>query len=295
MEIRPFRTDDAPALVALAAGCARTETDFVLNPLWESEDELFGEFARLGIEPETHLLVADAGGGAVAGLVGFLRKPRGALAGLYTPIVERRERGHGLGGELLRAGLALGAERLGVKLAAAAIGTRNKAGYALLGSAGFRPTRQHFLMRSDAAPQATPPALPGLALRDATPAQAAEILALYESCGFEPRSPVEMQRILESPKHRVVAAMLGGELVGFAELDLHWPSRVWVSFVGVAARVRDRGLGSALVGLALEQRFAAGARQALLLLSPANRTAVRAYEKAGFRRHRVVDVLERAL
>ena len=31
---------------------------------------------------------------------------------------------------------------------------------------------------------------------------------------------------------------------------------------------------------------------ALLLLSPANRTALRAYEKVGFRRHRVVDVLE---
>jgi predicted GNAT family acetyltransferase len=31
------------------------------------------------------------------------------------------------------------------------------------------------------------------------------------------------------------------------------------------------------------------------MLSPANRTAVRAYEKVGFRRHRLVDVLERAI
>ena len=34
---------------------------------------------------------------------------------------------------------------------------------------------------------------------------------------------------------------------------------------------------------------------ALLLLSPANRTALRAYEKSGFRRHRLVDVLEQAI
>jgi len=295
MEIRPFRPADARALVALAVGCARTETAFVLNPLWESEDELFGDFARLGIEPEDHLLVADAGGGAVAGLVGFLRRPGAPLAGLYTPIVERRERGHGLGGELLRAGLALGADRLGVKVAAAAIGTRNKAGYSLLGGAGFRPVRQHFLMRSDTAPKPMKPSLPGLVLENATPAAAPGVHAIYEACGFEARSLEETERILGDPRHLVAIALSAGEVVAFAELDLHWPVRPWVSFVGVAPRQRDRGLGSALVAAALEQRFAAGARQALLLLSPANRTGVRAYEKAGFRRHRVVDVLEKGL
>ena len=31
------------------------------------------------------------------------------------------------------------------------------------------------------------------------------------------------------------------------------------------------------------------------MLSPANRTALRAYEKVGFRRHRLVDVLEKNL
>ena len=39
----------------------------------------------------------------------------------------------------------------------------------------------------------------------------------------------------------------------------------------------------------------AGASTAMLMLSPANRTALRAYQKGGFRRHRLVDVLESAI
>ena len=54
-------------------------------------------------------------------------------------------------------------------------------------------------------------------------------------------------------------------------------------------------MGSALVAWAVARRFEAGTRSALLLLSPANRTALRAYEKVGFRRHRVVDVLEKRI
>jgi predicted GNAT family acetyltransferase len=87
----------------------------------------------------------------------------------------------------------------------------------------------------------------------------------------------------------------GRRVVAFAEIETHWPRRVWVAFVGVAPELRDRGLGSALVSFALARRFRAGAQAALLMLSPANRTALRAYEKVGFRRHRLVDVLERAI
>jgi ribosomal protein S18 acetylase RimI-like enzyme len=62
--------------------------------------------------------------------------------------------------------------------------------------------------------------------------------------------------------------------------------------VGVEPALRDRGLGSALAAWLLARQFEAGAESALLLLSPANRSALRAYEKVGFRRHRLVDVLE---
>jgi ribosomal protein S18 acetylase RimI-like enzyme len=294
MAIRAFRPEDAPALAALARGCARGETDFVLNPLWETEADLFAEFERHGIDPADHLRVADSGAG-VEGCIGFVRRPGATAAGLVCPIVAREVRGRGLGGELLRAALAYGPDELGVKLLSAAIGVRNRAGYSLLAAHGFRPARQHFLMRLAAPPGAVRPPIEDLVLETAGPGDADAIGALYAACGFEPRSPDALRAVLGDGKHAHAVARHAGRVVAFAEIETHWPLRPWVAFVGVASELRDRGVGSALVAFALARQFAAGARSALLLLSPGNRTAVRAYEKVGFRRHRVVDVLERGL
>jgi ribosomal protein S18 acetylase RimI-like enzyme len=293
MAIRPFRRADARALAALSAGCARTESDFVLNPLWESEAELFAEFERHGADPETHVLVAETGG-EVLGLTGYLRRPPASAAGMLCPIVAKSERGKGVGGELLRAALGLGAE-LGIKLVTAAVGTRNRAGYALLTGFGFRPVRQHFLMRCDAAPRPEKVPVRGLELAEAEPGDAGAILALYHACGFDARTEDGMRAAMSDGRHAHAVARLGGRVAAFAELETHWPARVWVSFVGVESGLRAKGVGSALVAWAVARRFEAGTRSALLLLSPANRTALRAYEKVGFRRHRVVDVLEKGI
>jgi ribosomal protein S18 acetylase RimI-like enzyme len=293
MPIRRFRPDDAPVLAALARSAARGETDFVLNPLWEHEDDLFAEYDRHGIDPEEHLLVAEGGAG-VEGCVGFVRRPLATTAGLVCPIVARETRGRGVGGELLRAALAHGVEPLGVKLVSAAIGVRNRAGYALLNAFGFRPRRQHFLMRLDAKPAA--PRLPGgFELAAGAADDAAAVLAIYAACGFELRDEDAMRAAFADRRRAVVVARHGGRVVAFAEIERHWPARPWVAYVGVESRLRDRGVGSALVAFALGREFERGAQAALLLLSPGNRTAVRAYEKVGFRRHRVVDVLERGL
>ncbi len=293
MAIRPFRADDAHALVELAQGCTRSEADFVLNPLWESEAELFAEFERFGIDPEEHLLVAHDDD-EVLGVVGYLRAPGATAAGLFCPIVQRGERRRGLGGELLRAALARGPE-LGIKLATAAIGTRNRAGYSLLSALGFRPVRQHFLMRCDARPEPPPAPIEGLTMEPAKPDDADAILSIYHACGFEERGDDTMRAALAGGRHSHAVARHGGEVVAFTEIETHWPSRVWVAYVGVTASLRDRGVGSALVAWAVSRQFDGEARSALLMLSPANRTALRTYEKVGFRRYRLVDVLERAL
>jgi predicted GNAT family acetyltransferase len=92
-----------------------------------------------------------------------------------------------------------------------------------------------------------------------------------------------------------VARAQGSEVIAFVELETHWPKRPWVAFVGVEKSRRDRGLGSALVAWLLARQFAAGAKAGLLALSPANRNALRAYEKVGFRRFRLIDALEKRL
>lgn len=294
MEIRPFRSEDAAALTELASQCSRGEADFVLNPLWSSEAELHAEFERFGIAPEEHLLVADAGDG-IAGLVGFLRHADAAEAGIFCPIVQRGERGRGLGGELLRAAQDLARSKLGIQFVTAGIGTRNRGGYSLLTSHGFRPARQAFLMRCDDPNTADAPPLEGGAFEPARAEDADTILSIYRECPFPERSGEAMEQILADGRHRHSVVRHEGEVIGFCELETHWPMRPWVAFVGVRKTLRDRGIGTALVSWALGQSFADGATAGLLMLSPANRTALRAYEKVGFRRFRLIDVLEKAL
>jgi ribosomal protein S18 acetylase RimI-like enzyme len=292
MPIRRYRPADTAAVVALSAACAKVEADFVLNPLWETEPEFRAEFERHEIAPEDHLLVAEGMSGEILGLSGYLRYPDAREAGLLCPIVAKAERGRGVGGQLLRAALELGG-KLGLRVATAGLGTRNRAGFALLTALGFRPVRQHFLMRCEARPGEA--AAPGYALEDAKPDDAAAIHQLHQECGLAARSLADVQRAFGDSRHAFAVARQGGELAAFVELDVHWPRRPWVSFVGVSPAHRDHGLGTALTAFALARQFDAGARSALLALSPSNRTALRSYEKVGFRLHRVFDVLEKPL
>jgi ribosomal protein S18 acetylase RimI-like enzyme len=294
MTVRLYQPADASAVAKLSAACTRAESDFVLNPMWETVDEFVAEFARHAIDPERHLLVSDSDG-EVVGISGFLNEYGARAGGLFCPVVERGERGRGVGGELLRAALELGRDQLGLRLATAGIGTRNRGGYSLLTAHGFRPVRQHFLMRCDEKPDDTPAALEGLEFRAASPDDLAAIHAIYESCGFEPRTPEQMAEYVADGRHAHAVARRNGEVKAFAELETHWPRRNWVAYVGVAREMRDRGIGSSLVGWTLARQFEAGCQQGLLLLSPANRSAIRAYEKVGFRRVRSFDVLEKVL
>lgn len=294
MEIRPFRDTDAADLARLASSCARGEADFVLHPLWENEDELYAEFELHGIDPEDHLLVADGGDGAPLATAGLLRFPGETAAALIPPVVSRSARGKGVGGELLRRALELG-KRLDVKLASAALGSRNRSGYALLAAHGFRPVRQHFFMRCDGALGPVGALPDGVTLDAARPEDRAAIHGLYLEANFPARTPDASRRALEDGRHAHAVARRGRDVVGFVELDTHWPERPFVAFVGVDPSLRDRGVGTGLVRWALAREFERSARSALLLLSPANRAALRAYEKVGFRRYRLLDVLERGL
>ena len=294
MAIRPFRREDGAALAQLSAGCLKGETDFVLNPLWETEEELFTEFERFGIAPEQHVLVAEDDAGRPIGLAGFLRRPGAREAGVLAPVVRRNVRGRGLGGDLLRATLELGT-RLGIQFVTAAVGTRNRSGYALLTGLGFQPLRQHFMMRCHERPVLVDLPVEGLTVELAKLDDAEVLLELYLASGFEARSPERMEEVLSDGIHHHAVARHGNRIVAFSELETHWPRRVWVAFVGVEASLRNRGVGTSVVAWALQRQFDAGTESALLLLSPVNRPAVRAYQKVGFHLHRTVDVLQRLL
>jgi len=295
MEIRAFRPDDAGPLAELSAGCLKGENDFVLNPLWETPEELVAEFDRFGITPEENLLVAEDDAGRPSGLVGFLRRAGARHAGLVAPVVRRELRGQGVGGELLRAALELG-RRLGIQTVTGAIGTRNRSGYSLLTGLGFQPLRQHFMMRCEQRPVTVALPVPGLSLEAAKPEDADPILELYAASGFdEARGPDQIRAVLSDGIHFHAVARRDGRVVAFVEIETHWPRRVWVAYVGVDASLRNQGVGSSTVAWALQRQFDSAAETALLLLSPVNRPAVSAYKKVGFTLHRTIDVLHRSL
>jgi len=295
MKIRPYRREDEAALAALSATCARGEGDFVLNPIWENAAEFEAEFKRFGIDPETHVIVAEEAAGETVGFAGFLRRPESEIAGLICPIVKHGGRRRGVGGELLRAAQELATEKLGIRCATAGIGTRNRAGYSLLASHGFRPVRQHFFIRCDLAPQVPAQITADFELDFAEPDDSDAILEIYLACGFEPRPADVMRACLLDGRHVFAVARHDGRIVAFTELETHLKTRAWVAYAGVTDDLRGRGVGSALVAWSLRQQFEAGTVSAMLLLSPANRTALRAYEKVGFRRSRLIDVLEKNL
>jgi len=294
MVIRSYEPGDSGAIADLSAACARGEGDFVLNPLWENEDELHAEFARFGIDPAEHVLVA-CDDDELIGFAGFLRHPGADTAGLLCPVVKPGRRSRGVGGELLRAVHERASRTLGIRFATAGIGTRNRAGYSLLASHGYRPLRQHFFMRCDATPHPRRAPLAERSIAMAEPSDAGAILEIYEKCGFQHRDEEEMICAMQDGRHVHAIARESDRVVAFVELETHLRRRIWVAFVGVVPERRDRGIGSSLVAWALAREFEAGARSAMLLLSPANRTAVRAYEKVGFRRARLIDVLGRDL
>jgi ribosomal protein S18 acetylase RimI-like enzyme len=295
MKIRAFRRDDAKTLAELSAACLKGETDFVLNPLWETDDELFAEFARFGVEPEENLLVAEDEGGGPAGFAGLLRRPGARDAGLVAPVVGRELRGRGVGGDLLRAVIELG-QRQGVATLTGSIGTRNRSGYSLLTGLGFQPLRQHFMMRCEERPATVDLPVSGLTLEEARPEDADAILELYTASNFdEARDAARIRGVLEDGIHFHAVARRDGRVVSFVELETHWPTRVWVAYVGVDPSLRNQGVGSTTVSWALQRQFDSGATAALLLLSPVNRPAVRAYQKVGFHLHRTIDVLHRIL
>ncbi|MBW2315876.1 MAG: GNAT family N-acetyltransferase [Deltaproteobacteria bacterium] len=295
MKIRAFHRDDAGPLSELSAGCLKGETDFVLNPLWETSDELFAEYERFGITPEESLLVAEDDAGAPAGIAGVLRRAGARNAGLVAPVVGRELRGQGVGGDLLRATLELG-KRLDVHTITGALGTRNRGGYSLLTSLGFQPLRQHFMMRCEERPVTVDLPVSGLTLEAAKPEDADAILEIYGASGFdEARGPDRIREVLSDGIHFHAVARREGRVVAFVELETHWPTRVWVAYVGVDASLRNQGVGSTTVSWALQRVFDSGATSALLLLSPVNRPAVRAYQKVGFHLHRTIDVLHRQL
>jgi diamine N-acetyltransferase len=130
------------------------------------------------------------------------------------------------------------------------------------------------------------------AIRAYAPGDRAALEVMYE--GFQPKRAAQglppadsvgvgrwLDRVLAGGSHCVVE--IGGHILGHAMLIPVDDGTVELaSFLHQS--IRDRGIGTEVNRVALDCAAGAGARRVWLSVEPSNRSAIRSYEKVGFRR-----------
>lgn len=90
---------------------------------------------------------------------------------------------------------------------------------------------------------------------------------------------------LADPRHHVVAALEGGQVIGFVSaLDYIHPDKppeLWINEVGVASSHRRRGLAKQMLTAMFEHARSRGCRQAWVLTERSNAVALDLYRAAG--------------
>ena len=103
--------------------------------------------------------------------------------------------------------------------------------------------------------------------------------------GLPPASQPALKRWLDRtlPLGRHLVVDIGGRILGHVMLvPVDEGSAELANFVHQS--IRDRGIGTALNGIAIDLARRSGLSRVWLSVEPGNRAAVRSYEKAGFRR-----------
>jgi ribosomal protein S18 acetylase RimI-like enzyme len=90
---------------------------------------------------------------------------------------------------------------------------------------------------------------------------------------------------LADPRQHIVAAVEGGQVVGFVSaLDYIHPDKppeLWVNEVGVASSHRRRGLAKQMLATMFEHARSRGCREAWVLTERSNAVALNLYQAAG--------------
>jgi ribosomal-protein-alanine N-acetyltransferase len=120
------------------------------------------------------------------------------------------------------------------------------------------------------------------ALSEASARDAGAIAALHAASFRRGWSEQEVEGLLLDRAVIAHRAMLGGKLVGFIMSRLAADEAEILS-VAVAARSRGRGLARQLLNLHLRRLAGLNARAVFLEVDEHNRSAIRLYDRAGFR------------
>ena len=136
-----------------------------------------------------------------------------------------------------------------------------------------------------------------IALRPATPADAGAICRIYNqgiedrvaTLETELRTPAERRAWLAArgPRHPVIVAESGGEVVGWASLNAFNPRAAYDHVADLSVYVergwRGRGVGRRLLERLVALGRELGYHKLVLAAFPFNRAGIALYERCGFR------------
>lgn len=132
----------------------------------------------------------------------------------------------------------------------------------------------------------------GLRIREAELRDIRRLAEIEKACFEDGYSEEILAFFLTSPKHVCLVAEVNGIIVGLAigglELEESGPliGHVWT--LEVVAPYRRRGIGALLLSRLEEALRTRGARECYLEVRADNEPAIRLYEKAGYRRDRLL-------
>lgn len=117
------------------------------------------------------------------------------------------------------------------------------------------------------------------------PADAALVCDFSPDVFDGPPVPALTAAFLSDPRHHLVAAINGGQIVGFVSA-VHYghpdkPDELWINEVGVATTHQRRGLGRQLMQAMLDHGRSLGCRNAWVLTEQSNTPARRLYAETG--------------
>ena len=103
----------------------------------------------------------------------------------------------------------------------------------------------------------------------------------------DPLEPSLVEEFLGDPRHHIVVALEGGQVIGFAS-GVHYvhpdkPAELFVNEVGVAPKHQRRGVAGRLLGALFERARALGCREAWVATEPDNQAARALYSSVGGR------------
>lgn len=156
----------------------------------------------------------------------------------------------------------------------------------LYADAGYRHLGVHRVMQAEIAATPADAGPAAAAVQRATPAQLPQVLALHgELFPTSYLKDSDFERSLHAADRCLLVALSPtGQVAGYLMAkDDPEPPEVYIDFVGVADHARGAGLGSALLGAALQWGRSLGRPHAALTVRQDRAAALAVYERAGFR------------